>query len=203
MLAGTDAIHGLGGCLELLPPGYQLRLLFRLRMRFTVWLDVSPPLPFGCGFPGCVPGDAGVGGPLLISGVGGFEALAFGGQLRGEGGGAGRADVVVLDVGVGGLPVGVGFGLSGKSQLPADIGRGGGAGALTLESSRFEFAEVQAADDIGLVADLQGSEDGRAHGFEVGGAAVRLKGGSSVGVGDPGCFPVGGSQPSAAGVFLA
>ena len=37
------------------------------------------------GFPGYVPGGVGVGGPLLVPGVGGFEALAFGGQLGGEG----------------------------------------------------------------------------------------------------------------------
>ena len=175
MLAGIGAIHGLGVRLELLPPsGHQLRFVFRLRMWFAVWLGVPASLQFGCGFPGCVPGGVGVGGPLLVSGVVGFEALAFGGQLGGEGGGAGRAGVVVLGVGVGGLLVGVGFGLGGEPQLAADVGRGGGAGALALEGSCFELAAVQAADDVGFVADLQGGEDGLAHGFEFGVAAVRL-----------------------------
>jgi len=68
-------------------------------------------LQFGCGFPGCVPGGVSAGGPLLVPGAGGFEALAFGGQLCGEGGGAGRADVIVLSMGVGGLLKGVGFSL--------------------------------------------------------------------------------------------
>ena len=119
---------------ELLPPsGHLLRFVFGLRMWFVDWLSVPSPSQFGCGFPGCVPGGVGVGGPLLVSGVVGFEALAFGGQLRGEGGGAGRAGVVVLSLGVGGLLAGVGFGLGGEPELAADVGRGGGAGALALE----------------------------------------------------------------------
>ena len=131
-------------------------------MWFAVWLGVPPPLQFGCGFPGCVPGGVGVGGPLLVPGVVGFEALAFGGQLCGEGCGAGRAGVVVLGLGVGGLLVGVGFGLRGEPKLAADVGRAGGAGAFALESSCFELAAVQAAEDVGFVVDLQGGEDGLA-----------------------------------------
>jgi len=199
VLTGDGGFGGFGIGLEpARPSGRRLRLVFGLRMWFAVGPGVPSSLQLGCGFPGCFPGSAGVGGPLLVPGVAGFEALAFGGQLRGEGGGGGRADVVVLDVGVGGLPAGVGFGLGGKSQLPADVGRGGGAGALALEGSRFEFAAVQAADDVSLVADLQGGEGCRAHGFEFGVAAVRLKGDGLAGVGDPGCFPVGSSQPGAA-----
>ena len=82
--------------------------------------------------------------------------------------------MVVLGLGVGGLLEGVGFGLRGEPQLAADVGRGGGAGALAVEDSCFELAAVQAADDVGFVADLQGGEDGLAHGFEFGVAAVRL-----------------------------
>jgi hypothetical protein len=44
---------------------------------------------------------------LLVPGVGGFEAVAFGGQRGGEDGSAGRADMVVLGAGVGGSAVGV------------------------------------------------------------------------------------------------
>jgi hypothetical protein len=44
---------------------------------------------------------------LLVPGVGGFEAVAFGGQRGGEDGSAGRADIVVLGAGIGGLAVGV------------------------------------------------------------------------------------------------
>ena len=116
-------------------------------MGFAVWLGVPPLLQFGFRFPGCIPGGVGVGGPLLVPGVAGFEALAFGGQLCGQGGDAGRGRVVVLDMGVGGLPTGVGFGLSGEAELAADVGRGGGAGTLALEGSCFEFAAVQAARD--------------------------------------------------------
>jgi hypothetical protein len=66
----------------------------------------------------------GVDGPLLVSSIGDFEALAFGGQLYAEGCGVGRAGVVVPDVGVGGLPEGVGFGLGGEIA-------GGAGGART------------------------------------------------------------------------
>jgi len=65
-------------------------------MRFAVWLGVFSSLQFGGGFPGCFPGGVGVGGPLLVACVVGFETLAFGGQLGGEGCGAGRAGVVML-----------------------------------------------------------------------------------------------------------
>ena len=140
---------------------------------------------------------------MLVPGAGDFEALAFGGQLGGESGGAGHGVVVVLGAGVSGLPVGVGFGLRGEPKLPADVGRGGGAGALALASLCFELAAAQAADDVGFVADLEGGEDGLAHGFELGVAAMRLEGGGLVGVGDPGGFPVGGGQAGAAGIFLA
>ena len=51
---------------------------------------------------------------MFVSGIVGFEALAFGGQLCGEGCSAGRAGVVVAGAGIGGLPVGVGFGLRGE-----------------------------------------------------------------------------------------
>jgi hypothetical protein len=204
VLVGIRAIGDLGIRLELLPPsGNQLRFVLGLRIWFAVWLGVPSSSQFGCCFPGCVPGDVGVGGPLLVAGVVGFEALAFGGQLRGEGCGGGRAGVVVPGAGVGALPVGVGFGLRCEPELRADVGRGGGAGALTLDGACFEFAAVQAADDVGFVADLQGGEDGFAHGFEFGVASVRLEGGGLAGVGDPGSFAVGGGDAGSAGVFGA
>jgi hypothetical protein len=115
----------------------------------------------------------------------------------------GRSGVVVLGAGVGGLPVGVGFSLRGEPELAADIGRGDGAGALTLQGSCFEFAAVQAADDVGFVADLQRGEDGLAYGLEFGVAAVRLGGGGLSGVGDPGGSAVGGGDTRTAGVFRA
>ena len=175
MLAGIGAVHGLGIRLELLlPSGYLLLFVFRLRMWFAVWLGVTAPLQFGGGFPGCVSGGVSVGGPLLISGVGGFEALAFGGQLRGEGCGASCGGVVPLSVGVCGLLQRVGFGLRGEPKLATHVGRGGGAGAFTPEGSCFELAAVQAADDVGFVAYLQRGEDRFPHGFEFGVAAVRL-----------------------------
>ena len=77
-------------------------------------LGASSPLQFGCCFPGCVLGGVAVGGSLLVPGIAGFEALAFGDQLGGEGYRAGRGGVVVSGLGVGGLPVGVGFGLRGE-----------------------------------------------------------------------------------------
>ena len=156
MLAGIGTVHGLDVCLVLLPPsGHLLRVVFRLRMWFADWLDMPAPLQFGRGFPGRVPGGVGVGGPLLVSGVVGLELLAFGGQLFGEGRGARRARGVLLSFGVGGLLVGVGFGLGGEPELPADVERGGGAGVLTVEGSCFELAAVQAAENIGFVADFQ------------------------------------------------
>jgi hypothetical protein len=99
--------------------------------------------------------------------------------------------------------VGVGFSSRGEPELPADVRWGGGAGALSLESSCFEFVAVQAADDVSFVADLQGSKYRPAHGFELGVAAVRLDGEGLLGVGDPSGFPVGGGDTGAAGVFLA
>ena len=175
MLTGDGAFGGFGIGLELAPPsGRRLRFVSWLRMRFPFRMGLAAPLEFGGGFPGHVPGGAGVGRPLLVSGVVGFEALPFGGQLGGEGGGAGRAGVVVWGAGVSGLLEGVGFGLRGEPQLAADVRRGDGAGALAVEGSCFELAAVQTADDVGFVADLQGGEDCFAHGFEFGLVAVRL-----------------------------
>jgi hypothetical protein len=111
---------------------------------------------------------------MLVPGVAGFEALAFSGQLRGEGAGTGGGGVVVPGSGVGGLLVSVGFGLGGNPELAADVGRGDRLGTLAMEGSCFEFAAVQAAENVGFVADFQGGEDGFAHGFEFGVAAVRL-----------------------------
>jgi hypothetical protein len=112
VLAGISSIHDFGLRLELLPPsGHQQRFVFGPQLWFAVWLGVPTPLQFGCGFPGCVPGGVGVGGPVLVSGVAGFEALAFGGQLGSKGCGPGCAGVVMLDFGVGGLLESVGFGL--------------------------------------------------------------------------------------------
>jgi hypothetical protein len=73
---------------------------------------------------------------LLVSGVLCLEALAFGGQLYGEGGGAGHAGVIAPDLGVGGLVQRVSFGLCSEPELPADIRRSGAPGALTLKNSR-------------------------------------------------------------------
>lgn len=81
----------------------------------------------------------------------------------------------MLGTGVGGLPVRVGFGLGGEPQLAADVGWGCGAGALAFAGSCFEFTAVQAPDDVRFVADFQGGEDGLAHGFEFGVAAMRLR----------------------------
>jgi hypothetical protein len=115
VLAGIGAIHSLGIRLELLPPSsHQLRFVLWLGVWLAVRLGVPPALQFGCCFPGCISGSAGICGPLLVSGVADFEALAFGGQLSGEGGGAGRTGVVVLGMSASGLPVGVGFGLRGE-----------------------------------------------------------------------------------------
>ena len=142
-------------------------------MWFVVWLGVPASLQFGCRFPGRIPDGAGGGGPLLVSGVADFEALAFGGQLRGEGSGASRTGVVVLGMGADRLLEGVGFGLRDEPKVAADVGRGGGASPLTLEGSCFEFTAVQAADDVGFIADFQSGEDGLAHCLELGLGAVR------------------------------
>jgi len=142
-------------------------------MWFVVWLGVPASLQFGCRFPGRIPDGAGGGGPLLVSGVADFEALAFGGQLRGEGSGASRTGVVVLGMGADRLLEGVGFGLRDEPKVAADVGRGGGAGAFALQGPGFEFAAIQVTDDVSFVADLQGSKYGLAHGFEFGVAAVR------------------------------
>lgn len=115
-----------------------------------------------------------VGGPILVPGVVGLEALAFSGQLRSEGCGPGRAGVITSGAGVRRLLQRVGFGLRGEAELAADVRLGGGAGTFALEGSCFELAALQAAEDIGFVADLQGGEDGLALGFEFGLVAVRV-----------------------------
>ena len=142
MLAGIGALHSLAIRLELLPSGRWMRLVLRFWMWPAVWLGVSASLQFGCGLPGCIPGGVGVGGPLLVPGIVGFEALAFGGQLRGEGRGAGRAGMIVLSFGICRLLEGVGFGLRGEAQGPADVGRCAGLGAFTDEDPGFELATV-------------------------------------------------------------
>ena len=109
-----------------------------------------------------------------------YRALSASRRCRSAASWAARAVALAAPVwscwaaGVGGLLEGVGFGLRGEPQLAADVRRGGGAGAFALEGSCFELAAVQAADDVGFVADLQGGEDCFAHGFEFGLAAVRL-----------------------------
>ena len=178
-------------------------MIFQLRMGFAAWLGVSASLQFGGGLPGCIPGGAGVGGPLLVAAVIGLGALAFGGQVCGESGSAHRAGVIAPGVGIGGLLQHVGFGLRSESQLAADVRRGGGASALTLESSCFEVAAVQAADDVSFVADLQRGKYRLPHGFKLGVATMRLEGDGLVRVGDPGGFAVGGGGARAAQVFRA
>ena len=149
-------------------------MIFQLRMGFAVWLGVSASLQFGGGLPGCIPGGAGVGGPLLVAAVIGFGALAFGGQVCGESGSAHRAGVIAPGVGIGGLLQHVGFGLRSESQLAADVRRGGGVSALTLEGSCFEFAAVQAAESQLRRGSLAGRHRAP-HGFEFGIATMRLE----------------------------
>ena len=104
VLAGDGAFDGLEIGFELAPPsGGRLRFIVGLRLRFTIGLGVSATLEFGSGFPGGFPGAVGADGPLLVAGAVGFELLPFGGQLRGEGLGAGRAGLVMLRLGVGGF----------------------------------------------------------------------------------------------------
>ena len=76
-------------------------------------------------------------------------------------------------------------------------------GAFPGEDLGFQLTAVQAAQDLGFVADLKRSKYCITHVLEFGVAAVRLEGDGLVRVGDPGGFPVGGGQARAAGVFLA
>ena len=116
---------------------------------------------------------AGGGGPFLVAVAGGFELLAFGGNLAGECLRVRGLGVVVAGGGVGGLLPGVGFGLGGEAELAGDVGRGGGLGAFGVQDASFELAAGQAADDVGFVADFQGADGGLPHVFEFGVAAVR------------------------------
>ena len=79
---------------------------------------------------------------MLIAGIAGFEMQAFGGQLGGEGCRAGRADVVMQGVSLGGLLEGVPFGFGGEPELAADFGWGSSAGALALKDLCFELTAV-------------------------------------------------------------
>jgi hypothetical protein len=77
---GPLEVRGVGVRLKLLPPsGCQLWFVLRAQLWIALWTGVPSLLQFGCGFPGCVSGGVGVAGPLLVSVVVGFEALAFGG----------------------------------------------------------------------------------------------------------------------------
>ena len=81
-----------------------MRFLFGLCLWFSARLRLPAPLEFDPGLPGCFPGAAGIGGPCLISGLIGFEALSFSAQLPSEGLSAGRAGFVVLRLSLCGLP---------------------------------------------------------------------------------------------------
>jgi hypothetical protein len=117
-------------------------------------LREAAPLQLDSGFPGCFPPVAGVGGPCLVAGVGGFELLALGCHVARERRRARRSGLVVLDLGVGGLLPGVGFGLGGEPQLAGDVGRGPDEGAILVEDPGFELAVGHAAGDLGFVADF-------------------------------------------------
>jgi hypothetical protein len=95
VLAADGAFCGFGVGLELAPPSGR-----RPRLVLWLWFAFRPGLPASCelgpGLPGCLPGGAGTGGPVLVPGVAGFEPLPFGCQLPGKGLGAGRAGLVVL-----------------------------------------------------------------------------------------------------------
>ena len=155
MLAGDGALCGVEICLELAPPpSRRLRLAAGLGLRSFLQLGAPAALEFGLSFSGRFPGVAGAVRPHLVSGVTGFEALPLSGQLRGESPGAGRAGFVLLDFGVCGLPQGVGFGLRGKPQCAAHVGRSAGLGAFPCQDPGFQLAAVHAAQDGGFVAYL-------------------------------------------------
>ena len=118
-LAGNGAFDGLETGVELAPPsGDRLRFVAGARLRLWIGLGLPASAEFSLGFSRCFPDVVGVGEPVLVAGVVGFEPLAFGGQLRGEGLRRWpQLVVVVLGLGVGGLPQCVGFGLGGEPQL--------------------------------------------------------------------------------------
>jgi hypothetical protein len=141
--------------------GFELAPPLRRGRRFPFGLGLplsgcllreSAPLQFGLGFPGCFPSRAGVGGPCLVAGVGGFELLAAGGQVARERSRGRRSGRVVPDLGVGGLLPGVGLGPGGKPQVPGDVRRGGGYGAVPVEDPGLELTVGHAARDFGFVA---------------------------------------------------
>jgi hypothetical protein len=105
------------------------------------------------GFSGCVPPAACVGGPCLGAGVGGFELLAAGRQVAGERRRACGSGRVVLDVGVGGLLPGVGFGLGGEPQFPGHAGLGGAAFGCFLEQPAELDVGLLLGSDRGFQAD--------------------------------------------------
>jgi hypothetical protein len=65
--------------------------------------------------------------------------LALGCHVARERRRARRSGLVMLDLGVGGLLPGVGFGLGGEPQLAGDVGRGADEGAIPVEDPGFEL----------------------------------------------------------------
>ena len=108
----------------------------------------SASFEFGFGLPAGVPGGPGLGGPLLVAGVAGFEPLPLGRQEFGQRPGAPGSGFVVAGLRAGELLPGVGFGLCGEPQLAAYVRGRGGLGALGLEA----LLDAPVLDGVGSVA---------------------------------------------------
>jgi hypothetical protein len=97
---------------------------------------------------------------LLVTVVGGFELLAFGGELPAERLGVCGPSLVMASGGISGLLPGIGFGLGGEAELAGDVGWGAGLGSSGFEGAGFELALSHAVDDGGFVTYFQGADRG-------------------------------------------
>jgi hypothetical protein len=160
---------------ELLPPpNHGQRTVSWFGLLLPGWLPGKPAaFQLGLSFGGRFPDAAGGGRPFLVAVAGGFELLAFGGNLAGECLRARGLGVVVLGSGLRGLLPGVGFGLGGEPELAGHLRWGGDVGTLGVQDAGFELAAGHAAHDVGFVADFQGADRGLPHGFEFRAAPVR------------------------------
>ena len=163
----------------------------------------SAAFQLGLGFCGGFPDARGRGGPFLVAGVGGFELLAFGGDLAGE-----RLRVRGLGwscrVAASAACCQVSASAWAVSRSWAETSGGALAWARSASRTRASSSPLgQAADDVGLVADFQGADGGLPHVLEFGVAAVRAGCDGLLGVGDPGGFAVGRGGRGSPGVLLA
>jgi len=110
---------------------------------------------------------------LLVSGVTDLEALAFGGQLGGEGGGTGRAGVIAPGMGIGDCCSASAWACAVSRSWLLTSGGAAARARCPWRARASRFALVKAAEDVGFVADLKRTRYCLTHAFEFRVASMR------------------------------